>query len=759
MESGGEYAVKIGIITYHRALNYGAVLQAYALQKALMDIGIDSDVIDYRSEYIEYFYKPIKANPLKRPKMFLRELFFASSNSKKRKNFDTFINRYLNTSRTVCTQAELKALNDKYDLFITGSDQVWNLKWSGFDKAYFLDFAESSKKYSYAASFGFDAIPSGEEATYKKLLSDFEAISVRENTGRKIVDELLQKDARIDVDPTCLLTKADWESVCVKPSESGYVLVYTLEKSDELMAFAQNLAREQNKKVVLIADALRKTYDFEYKGFLSPSEFVGLFANADYVVTNSFHGLMFSVIFEKEFCIQYQKRANAPNSRLIDFIRDYGLESRVFSNSKDPCEKIDYEDVKTRMKSKADESIQYLLSMTEKKESNRVILPVAKEKCCGCRACEQSCPKKAIHMRSDEEGFLYPVINYNACISCKRCLNVCAFKERECPDTLSKMPKAVVAYLKDENERMKSRSGGVFAAVSDYVLDHGGVVYGVAFTTDLSVCHIRTEDKNARDALRGSKYVQSDTRNTFSEVLDDLSGGKIVLYSGTACQIDGLLHFLSAQKAKYERTHLITIDIVCHGVMSPKIWKDNLDEIANRNCGQVERANFRDKSFGWDTHIESYTMGEKTVCSERYTSIFYEHCGLRPACYRCPYATTERLADITLADAWGAKRAVSEWDSSKGISLIMLNSAKGAELFGKAAESLTFKEVELNRMMQPNMRAPTKMPENRSRFWNEYSQYGFSYIADKCVKNQMRIRRSNRLKGRIVKCMKAIHLK
>ena len=230
--------MKVGIITFHRALNYGAVLQAYALQLFLKELNIESDIIDYRCPYIEEFYKPVKANPFRAPKMYIRELIYALPNISKRKKFEGFIAKNIKTSDAVCSREDLKALNSKYDYFIAGSDQVWNSKWSNFDKTFFLDFADPPKKYSYAASFGFDEVPKNEEATYEKLLADFQAISVRETTGVTIVDKLLHRKALVASDPSCLICKDEWKKIAATPKDSGYVLLYTLEKSDKLMSYA-----------------------------------------------------------------------------------------------------------------------------------------------------------------------------------------------------------------------------------------------------------------------------------------------------------------------------------------------------------------------------------------------------------------------------------------------------------------------------------------------------------------------------------------
>lgn len=750
--------MKIGIVTFHRAMNYGAVLQAYALQKYLDTIGIDSDIIDYRCSYIEEFYKPIKAYSLKSPKVFLREIAFAPQNYLKRKKFHDFSNKYLHLTKPIYNIDELRKLNDQYDCFISGSDQVWNLKWSGLDKVFFLNFAEDEKKCSYAASFGFERIPEGQEETYVKLLQGFNKISVRENTGKNIISELLGRSSEVSLDPTCLLTKEMWESVAKKPSDSGYVLLYTLEKNPKLNAYAKSMALKKHTKVVYITDAIKKSSNYSYRGFLSPTEFVGLFANAGYVVTNSFHGLMFSVIFEKPFCLQYQQKKDAPNSRLIDFICDFGLNNRVMLGDSIKEEPIDYIYVKKLMDKKRMESKKYLESF-KNLHTAPIILPHSKDKCCGCRACEQLCPKQAITMKMDEEGFLYPSIDKNFCIKCGQCMKVCTFSITNRLENSDKTINAFVGFLKSDVKRARSRSGGIFVAVSDAILEDGGTVYGARFNKDLMVSHGRAGTEIERNAFCGSKYVQSDTNNTYHKVYQDIKLGKKVLFSGTACQVNGLKAYLEHCDMKNVSGKLATIDIVCHGVVSPKLWKDNLNEIQKKLGEQLQTADFRDKSFGWNSHIESYTGDKKRITSDRYTAVFYSHAFLRPSCYVCPYASVERCADITLADAWGISRVAPEWDSSKGVSLVLINTSVGMELFDRIKCMLKYKSVDLNLLMQPNLHEPTSKPDNREKFWADYASHGYSFVADRCVKEREKLERSNYRKSVVVQLLRKLHLR
>lgn len=752
--------MKIGIITFHRALNYGAVLQAYALQQFLDRIGIENEIIDYRCSYIEDFYKPIKETPFSNPAMFAKEVVYSSKNILKRRRFEEFILQYIKVSRIVQTLDELRQMNKEYDFFVAGSDQIWNMRWSGFDTAYFLDFADDQKKYSYAASFGFDEIPEDQKDKYHTMLQSFQKLSVRENTGKKIIKDLLQREAVVHIDPTCLIEKSQWEKISIKPEENGYVLVYMLDKSEELLNYAERIAQERGMKIIRILDTLRKDRKHDNRGFISPAEFIGLFANAGYVITNSFHGLMFSTIFEKDFCLQYQKREGAPNSRLRDFVKAYALEGSVMIDGIVQGERPDYLFVKEEFRKEREKAQAFFLQIGKTDQQERVELLKSKELCCGCRACEQVCPKEAITMVLDDEGFSYPSIDYSRCIRCGRCVKVCSFQKDKCPELPCDPKGAYVAYINDEKKRKRSRSGGVFVAVTDRVLRDNGVVYGAELQKHMTVLHSRAETPAERDAQCGSKYVQSDTCDSFTKAAEDLKNGRKVVFSGTACQVVAFKSFLRLKNVNVEAKQLVTIDVVCHGVMSPKLWKDNIDEIEKKYLAGVECANFRDKEFGWESHIETYQLqGGKRVQSTRYTSVFYGHRGLRPCCYVCPYASIERRSDITLADAWGIKRVQPNWDLQRGVSFFLVNTSVGERMVNNIWNALTIQAVDFKKMLQPNLQVPTQRPLDRDYFWKSYREEGYSYVADQCEEEQKRIKRSNRVKAAIVKCLRLLQIK
>lgn len=348
-----------------------------------------------------------------------------------------------------------------------------------------------------------------------------------------------------------------------------------------------------------------------------------------------------------------------------------------------------------------------------------------KSQCCGCSACVSICNKNAITMKPDILGFLYPVVDIDKCVNCGLCEKVCAFNNKY--DISLNLPKPVAYGVrhKDIDEVMRSRSGAVFVALSDKILEQGGVVYGAGYTDHFRVVHKRAVTKNMRDEFRGSKYVQSDMNTVFLQVKKDLSEGLVVLFSGTPCQTAGLSSFIG----KRLRKNLFLVDILCHGVPSPFLWKDFLNHIEKINKSTITEVNFRNKKiFGWKAHRETFCLknGSKDiVCDYR----FYQNTPYRKSCNVCPYTNTTRPSDITLADFWGWEKNVPNMNKdNKGLSLIICNTDKGFKLFENIQGMVLTKQVVLDNCLQPQLQEPSKQMVFRDRFERDYESKGFEYV-------------------------------
>lgn len=277
-----------------------------------------------------------------------------------------------------------------------------------------------------------------------------------------------------------------------------------------------------------------------------------------------------------------------------------------------------------------------------------------------------------------------------------------------------------------------SRSGGFFTAISDYVLNKNGVVYGCIIDDSLNIKHIRASNVEMRDLMRGSKYVQSDMGSKLLDVKKDLDNNLLVLFTGTSCQIAGLRSFL--QK---EYKNLICLDIVCHGVPSKKVFDDYVIYIEQKYQGKVISVDFRNKKdFGWTAHVETLYLETKDgkikkINSEIFKILFYRHNILRPSCYNCPYKSKVHPGDITIADLWGVENVAPEFNDDKGVSLVLINTELGRQLFNEIKDNILYKEINLENCLQEPLVKSFPVPSTRKQFWNDYYENSFDLIIKK----------------------------
>lgn len=358
-----------------------------------------------------------------------------------------------------------------------------------------------------------------------------------------------------------------------------------------------------------------------------------------------------------------------------------------------------------------------------------MILNYDKSECCACTACYNICPKSAISMEEDSEGFLTPVINQDLCIECGKCRKVCGFKQGNI-DVLHDQ-KIYAVKRKDLYKRMESQSGGAFSAVAECFLEEKAVVYGVSIDKALHAIYTRVSLKDELINLKGSKYIQAGVGNIYTNVEQDLKDGKTVLFGGTPCHVDGLIHYLNSKKIN---SHLLyTYDIVCHGVPSPRLFRDYIQLTEKEYNSDVKSFNFRDKVFGWHGHKTSMIIGQskRKIISINYVNVFYSHLGLRSSCYKCPYTSTNRVSDFTIADFWGIEKIHPEFDDNRGCSLMILNSEKGKAVFEKIKGDVDYIKSSIEDCLQPNLEHPTERPKERDLFWKDYNDNGFEYVAKK----------------------------
>lgn len=337
---------------------------------------------------------------------------------------------------------------------------------------------------------------------------------------------------------------------------------------------------------------------------------------------------------------------------------------------------------------------------------------IEKNKCTGCGVCENVCPVSCIKMKFDVEGFRYPEIEEKECIKCGRC-------EKLCP-IINKIStydgeNAYAVINKDHEIRMNSSSGGVFSLLAKNILENNGIVFGACMDENGFVIHKSVESIENLDKLRGSKYAQSNMKNSYNLVKTYLQSGRKVLFTGTPCQIAGLRKYLGCE---YE--NLICQDIICHGVPSPIVFKEYIDDF-KRNYGKIKQVQFREKSTGWKEYSVNFSFDSGKIY-RRYASEdmfmrgFLNNYFLRPSCHECQFKGEKRYGDITLADFWGINKILPDMDDNKGTSLVLINSYK-AEIIWNAIqeENIVYQKVNRKESLINNRAAVVSSKENEKR--------------------------------------------
>jgi F420H2:quinone oxidoreductase len=351
------------------------------------------------------------------------------------------------------------------------------------------------------------------------------------------------------------------------------------------------------------------------------------------------------------------------------------------------------------------------------------------KECCGCTACVISCPFGAVKMSPDALGFKYPVINNDLCTNCGKCFKDCQFVKSYKVFNDFEEPLVYAARFKDEKKLRESQSGGVFSAIAETILARGGVVYGVAYSENYKISHCKITKKEALNSIKGSKYVQSNLDGIFLDVINELKNDKLVLFSGVPCQVENL----RKQTERLKRGKLITIDILCHGVGAPKVWEDYLHYLEIKYSSSLQNVNMRNKLLGWKGGIETYTFkNKKRIITESYLYLYFSHYIQRESCFNCPYTNLKRVGDISLGDFWHWEKTLhQEFRDNKGISLVLINSSIGEEIFEEVSDFLEIIPSNTEECMQNVLRKSVEPNIKRNAFLKDYNKKGFKYVAYK----------------------------
>lgn len=763
---------KIGIITLNGGENYGNILQNFAVQEVFNELDCHAETIINTTSYgrflpdknninkftLNYIYKYIrnklnyKYNIKNSGNNIIKTIWKCKKNQSalnearinRKAAFKLFFDNYINKSESfidVNTHWNEQQIN-KYDFYVSGSDQVWNPNYPSTSSVNFLQFAPIDKRITFSPSFGVNEIPESLKPKYKKWISEIPFLSVREEQGNKIIKELCNREAKVLCDPTMCISKEKWISIEKKPQfeiPDAYLLTYFLgDRTKKYDQFINKISNDYHLTVINLFDVL----DLEHYA-VSPQEFIYLIRNANLVCTDSFHGTVFSIIMNTNF-VTFSRIENGGSmeSRLTTLLKTFNFQDRNYlqvDNKK--IFEVDFSHTSAILLQKKEEVLSFMkdaLNNNKNHINNNLINNSVlnfKYNCSGCSACETVCPRNCITMEKDIEGFNYPIINHNLCIDCKKCEKVCPVL-----NTLNNNNNighyCFVAYSLDENIRKKSSSGGVFTHLAKSVIEKGGVVFGASLDNNCKVVHSYAETNDQIQKFMGSKYVQSDIGNTYKKVKDFLDGGRTVLFSGTPCQINGLYASLSGK----EYPNLITQDLICHGVPSPLVWEKYVSYISKSDNPTVC---FRDKYFGWHYFSmlikDKYHTHRKRLDEDFYTRLFLDNTILRPSCYNCTAKSNGTLADITLADCWLPKSIDNTIiDNDKGLSLVIVNSNKGLYLLN-SADKIKKIQVDSKKAVdsQSALKNSVKPNEKRQAFFDAINDFDFEIIYKKWYKKSM----------------------
>lgn len=346
-----------------------------------------------------------------------------------------------------------------------------------------------------------------------------------------------------------------------------------------------------------------------------------------------------------------------------------------------------------------------------------------KTKCCGCTVCVNACQQKAINLINDKKGFLSFNIDASKCIKCNLCETICPIEK-----SLKTLCYSQVFYgvkYKSKSQRKKSQSGAAFYCFARKIIENNGIVYGVQIV-DSNVQYTRVNSINNLSFICGSKYMQANLGNTFSQIEDDLKNNLHVLFVGTPCHVDGLLMYLRFKKVNVD--NLLLIDLVCHGVPSNKVTNDYLSYLKKlHNTDKITNINFRDKQFGWHSYFFTYRVNKKKFCSSNFASFFFSNLGMRDLCYSCKYKNLNRVGDITIGDFWGIEKSFKTFPDKKGVSLVILNTNKGRMFFDQCKDDFYYVEAKKEQCLQRSLIGPINRSKNVDIFWDEYYKNGFIF--------------------------------
>lgn len=763
--------MKIGLVTLFN-YNYGSALQCFSTQRYIQDNYGECVLIDKQRKgtvhsrlrtiallcqkcitspgsvrSIISHFQAQRSGGLKISNNSLREI-------------ERFVICYLNKKRYSYNTLKSIATTEEYNYFFTGSDQVWNgASVLGHDM-FFLRFAPQNKRIAWAPSFGSGEVSIYNKRSYTKYLSQFQALSVREQSGEKIIERLIGEKADILCDPVILFTGDQWRAYYSLNAsfdiDTRYICLFFIDQiSEKALSFIRQLAKTTGLKMLSFGyhyDSYDTLDNYtHYDG--SPFDFLKCIDNAEIVITDSFHATIYSLLFHTNFYSFTRSYTHGQNqsSRITDLLmRINAMERFDSSEMKFPMDFSFSDEFFQNEKAKMDAYLERNLGNKMDKNEIKVQLYDFQADCCGCGACADICVQNAITMTNSNRGSL-PVIDYSSCIGCKRCLNVCGLKRNR--DNIKEERKAYIGKGKDSDTIKGTASGGIFASIACSILNEGGVVYGAALYVNDGICdckHIRVDKKDDLCLILNSKYVQSKTDGIYKMIRNDLKQGKRVLFSGTSCQVASLKEYLEEN----EKINLYTVDLICHGVPSIQLLQDYVDFIQKEKNAKVLNIRFRNKNKDlspFAPYIMTIELDDKfgrkteyiSLRNSSYYRLFMGMAGYRYSCYKCKFANINKPADITLGDYYLSENNcsffdISTLDKNDYYSCVICHTNKGSLILSDSDVELYEIPIEQAIIDHSHLQYASIPTRKGERLLNIYEKKGFAGL-------QKHIDRENKL--------------
>ena len=654
--------------------------------------------------------------------------------------------------------SEMKKLNELCEGFILGSDQMWNYGLSKpYQQTYFLDFAnDDACKISYATSFGKNEYIAPVEYinNAKDNLCKMGNISVRDRFSKSILKKTFNVESEVVMDPVFLCEKEDFGKVLVEPNDKKYILAYLLNPDENAVSMLRAISSKYNKKIYVVLDlgAHRDGVQHKlncgeniYDILPTAEEFLGYIKNAEFILSDSFHGACFSYIFKKQFIVKKNQfrgkerfdelsfNLGETNPFVASFKEMENLYYHVTDTNK---ELIDYNNTSEHFYNAINKSKEWLENAIDSSLiKNSVKKIVNHNMCTGCGACQYICNKGAIRLEKNTEGFLIAKINSQKCVNCGLCLKKCIMEN---PNYVNEQrPECYAMMAKDEIRKISS-SGGMFTVIANYIIENGGYVCGAAYNNDFSVKHIIVNNKSELYKLRGSKYMQSNASVIYADIKKLLDKDELVLFSGMPCQVAGLYSFLGK-----EYNSLYTIDLLCHGITSSKVFEKYHKDILDGKM--LSRLEFKEKEpWGWHAGVNAYFIDgskySKPLESDLYFISYLKSISKNTSCGVCKLNKLPRQGDLTIGDFWGiAKEDPSAFDG-KGTSVVLLNNEKGKRITSEISDKMKlWKKESLDAAIRGNriIVGPYRLHKNRDLFFKEIDNLDFRTLTLGCYENKL----------------------